>query len=99
MGSKTSSGQHASLKRKRESESVEDSAGGDYFFAKYLTSPELLDLEVSVESSILPGGSAAHYTLDRRHPLPPTIPFPTPDSPRPPTHLHQDQQSRMDEHT
>ena len=88
MGSKTSSGQHASLKRKRESESVEDSAGGDYFFAKYLTSPELLDLEVSVESSILPGGSAAHYTLDRRHPLPTTIPFPVAHSTQPSPYIH-----------
>lgn len=51
MGSKTSSGQYGSLKRKRESEGVEDNAGGDYFFAKYLTSPELLELEVREEYS------------------------------------------------
>ena len=51
MGSKTSSGQHGALKRKRELEGVEDSAGGEYFFAKYLTSPELLELEVSVPCS------------------------------------------------
>lgn len=44
MGSKTVSG--ASLKRKRESEAIGDPNTQDYFFAKYLTSPELLDLEV-----------------------------------------------------
>ncbi|CAL1694925.1 unnamed protein product [Somion occarium] len=45
MGSKTVSG--ASLKRKRESEAIGDPNTQDYFFAKYLTSPELLDLEVA----------------------------------------------------
>ena len=46
MGSKAVSG--SSLKRKRERELVSDpnSNTQDYFFAKYLTSPELLDLEV-----------------------------------------------------
>ncbi|TFY63371.1 hypothetical protein EVJ58_g3295 [Rhodofomes roseus] len=47
MGSKTSAGQPSSLKRKRESEGVEDNAGGEYFFAKYLTSPDLLELEIA----------------------------------------------------
>jgi len=48
MGSKTLAGNtgSASLKRKRDSEGVEDNANQDYFFAKYLTSPDLLDLEV-----------------------------------------------------
>ena len=43
MGSKV-----VSLKRKREPSPLEagDDAGRDYFFAKFLTSPELLDLEV-----------------------------------------------------
>lgn len=46
MGSKAVSG--ASLKRKREAELAPDpnSNNQDYFFAKYLTSPDLLDLEV-----------------------------------------------------
>lgn len=47
MGSK--SGQ-ASLKRKRAPDAMEtdsqSSGKADYFFAKFLTSPELLDLEV-----------------------------------------------------
>ncbi|KAH9929771.1 THO complex subunit 1 transcription elongation factor-domain-containing protein [Fomitopsis serialis] len=47
MGSKTSAGHPSSLKRKRESEGVEDSANGEYFFAKYLTSPDLLELEIA----------------------------------------------------
>lgn len=49
MGSKTLlAGTGASHKRKREPEVIPDSAGKDYFFAKYLTSPDLLDLEVSI---------------------------------------------------
>jgi len=47
MGSKSIlSGTSVSLKRKREPEAVTENLGNDYFFAKYLTSPELLDLEV-----------------------------------------------------
>ncbi|THH31953.1 hypothetical protein EUX98_g2251 [Antrodiella citrinella] len=45
MGSKSSSGT-SSLKRKREPETVTELAGTEYFFAKYLTSPDLLDLEI-----------------------------------------------------
>ncbi|KAI0964094.1 hypothetical protein AcW1_000995 [Taiwanofungus camphoratus] len=47
MGSKAGASGAASLKRKRESEGVEETAGRDYFFAKYLTSPELLELEIA----------------------------------------------------
>ena len=41
------------LKRKRESEPAAEpsTAGKDYFFAKFLTSPDLLDLEVCLRSS------------------------------------------------
>ncbi|KAH8099790.1 THO complex subunit 1 transcription elongation factor-domain-containing protein [Cristinia sonorae] len=46
MGSK-GTGSTASLKRKREPESVSEVGGREYFFAKYLTSPELLDLEIA----------------------------------------------------
>lgn len=48
MGSKVVTG---NLKRKREPSphDVVDDAGRDYFFAKFLTSPELLDLEVRVD--------------------------------------------------
>ncbi|KAF8577019.1 hypothetical protein K439DRAFT_1418542 [Ramaria rubella] len=46
MGSKVVTG---NLKRKREPTPPEagDDAGQDYFFAKFLTSPELLDLEIA----------------------------------------------------
>ncbi|OBZ68550.1 THO complex subunit 1 [Grifola frondosa] len=37
----------ASLKRKREPTTITDSGSREYFFAKYLTSPELLDLEIA----------------------------------------------------
>ena len=36
----------APLKRKREADAGEEPTSNDYFFAKFLTSPELLDLEV-----------------------------------------------------
>lgn len=52
MGSKTASGP-GSLKRRREPEVELETAGQDYFFAKYLTSPELLDLEASCSLSTL----------------------------------------------
>lgn len=47
MGSKVVT---ANLKRKREPSPLEqgDDAGLDYFFAKFLTSPELLELEVRI---------------------------------------------------
>ncbi|CCL98899.1 uncharacterized protein FIBRA_00906 [Fibroporia radiculosa] len=49
MGSKSLVGNAGgpSLKRKRDSEGAEDNTGKEYFFAKYLTSPELLDLEIA----------------------------------------------------
>lgn len=45
MGSKSNS-HTTSLKRRREPDVGLEAAGQDYFFAKYLTSPDLLDLEV-----------------------------------------------------
>jgi hypothetical protein len=46
MGSR-STGSVGSLKRKRESEVADETVGSEYFFAKFLTSPDLLDLEVT----------------------------------------------------
>lgn len=46
MGSRGVAGTGASLKRKRDLDS-EESNSNEYFFAKFLTSPDLLDLEVS----------------------------------------------------
>lgn len=45
MGSKVNSNS-AGMKRKREPEINIEPQGQEYFFAKYLTSPDLLDLEV-----------------------------------------------------
>ncbi|KAH7916389.1 THO complex subunit 1 transcription elongation factor-domain-containing protein [Hygrophoropsis aurantiaca] len=48
MGNRSAgSGTTGSLKRKRESEASEETNSSDYFFAKFLTSPELLDLEIA----------------------------------------------------
>jgi hypothetical protein len=64
------------FKRKRETEAAaEQTPGKEYFFAKFLTSPDLLDLEVSFCSSW------ADYDLtlcaDSRHPLSKAVPFST----------------------
>ncbi|KAK0500742.1 THO complex subunit 1 transcription elongation factor-domain-containing protein [Armillaria luteobubalina] len=46
MGSRTGSGGAGSLKRKRELQDTGEEIVTDYFFAKFLTSPDLLDLEL-----------------------------------------------------
>lgn len=46
MGSRGVAGTGASLKRKRDLDS-EESNSNEYFFAKFLTSPDLLDLEIA----------------------------------------------------
>jgi aldose 1-epimerase len=46
MGNRGASGATGSVKRKREPELSETSNNSEYFFAKFLTSPELLNLEV-----------------------------------------------------
>ena len=48
MGSRSSNSPAQSLKRKREPESADEKNGSEYFFAKFLTSPDLLDLEVRI---------------------------------------------------
>jgi len=48
MGSRV--GGSVSLKRKREPDTEESSTATEYFFAKFLTSPDLLDLEVRLQS-------------------------------------------------
>lgn len=49
MGSRSGSGGAGSLKRKREPQDTGEEIVTDYFFAKFLTSPDLLDLEVSLD--------------------------------------------------
>ncbi|KAM6498573.1 THO complex subunit 1 transcription elongation factor domain containing protein [Amanita muscaria] len=46
MGSRVGPSAPSSLKRKREMD-VDETTSGDYFFAKFLTSPDLLDLEIA----------------------------------------------------
>lgn len=46
MGNRTAAGQVHSLKRKRESGTGDETNTSDYFFAKFLTNPDLLSLEV-----------------------------------------------------
>lgn len=46
MGNRASAGHSAPLKRKREVEPGEETNTSDYFFAKFLTSADLLSLEV-----------------------------------------------------
>ncbi|KAJ8586500.1 UDP-glucose 4-epimerase [Rhizopogon salebrosus TDB-379] len=47
MGNRGASGTTGSVKRKREPELSETSNNSEYFFAKFLTSPELLNLEIA----------------------------------------------------
>ncbi|KAI6048069.1 THO complex subunit 1 transcription elongation factor-domain-containing protein [Pisolithus marmoratus] len=47
MGNRAASGQPHTLKRKRESEPGDETNSSDYFFAKFLTSPDLLSLELA----------------------------------------------------
>lgn len=48
MGNRGTSGTSNNLKRKREPELGETSNNSEYFFAKFLTSPDLLNLEVFI---------------------------------------------------
>ncbi|KIJ66457.1 hypothetical protein HYDPIDRAFT_86611 [Hydnomerulius pinastri MD-312] len=47
MGNRSSAGPSGILKRKREAEPGEETNSSDYFFAKFLTSPDLLTLEIA----------------------------------------------------
>ncbi|KAG5641182.1 hypothetical protein DXG03_005844 [Asterophora parasitica] len=47
MGSRTGSAGAASLKRKRELNDGDENNSTEYFFAKFLTSPDLTDLEIA----------------------------------------------------
>ncbi|KIO06973.1 hypothetical protein M404DRAFT_137213 [Pisolithus tinctorius Marx 270] len=47
MGNRAASGQSHTSKRKREPEPGDETNSSDYFFAKFLTSPDLLSLELA----------------------------------------------------
>ena len=90
MGSKT-----VNLKRKRETD-VSDSSK-DFFSAKFLTSPELLDYEVCeiyFLMSRLPLISR-YLTSDRRYQLPSTNPIPTSYFTSTPSSFHTCRESEM----
>ena len=85
------------LKRKRESEPAAAgpaTAGKDYFFAKFLTSPDLLDLEVC------PHPSHLEYNLmsrpDRRYPLSEAVPVPAARVTPPSANVHEGGQGDLD---
>lgn len=92
MGSRSSAGAAATLKRKREPE--EETNSNEYFFAKFLTSPDLLDLEVMLANELFEA-RVIDISLDRRYPFPPPIPFPTPYSAPPPPQLYKGRQNSM----
>ena len=83
------------IKRKREAEAAaEQTSGKEYFFAKFLTSPDLLDLEVCFCSCW------ADYDLtlcaDSRHPLSKAIPFSTTCTTPSPANFHKGGQGVVD---
>ena len=92
MGSRSGAGAASTLKRKREPE--EETNLSEYFFAKFLTSPDLLDLEVMLANELF-GARVIDILLDRRYPFPPPIPFPTPYSAPPPPQLYKGGQDSM----
>ena len=108
MGNKSASGNNNGLtpltsqpvvtvgsKRKRDgAEAVDEpSSLKSYFFAKFLTSPDLLDLEVRCWHSCLL--LVANITTDRGHALQATVPLPTPDNPSTPIHPHKSRQASI----
>jgi hypothetical protein len=83
-----------SFKRKRETEATEQSFGKEYFFAKFLTSPDLLDLEVCFCPSWVEYDLTTY--ADSRHPLPKAIPFSAACTPPPFANVHERGQGVVD---
>jgi hypothetical protein len=52
MGSRSGPGAFGAVGLKRKREPEEESNSNEYFFAKFLTSPDLLDLEVGITASL-----------------------------------------------
>ena len=101
MGNKSASGNNLApsvslpvvsvgSKRKRDTaEGVDESSSlKSYFFAKFLTSPDLLDLEVW--HVVCPTcSSIADSATDCRHAFPPAVPLSTPDGPPTSPYSHE----------
>jgi len=108
MGNKSAWGNHNSLgplsshtlvtagsKRKREAaEAVDESSMKSYFFAKFLTSPDLLDLEVRGLGRCYCSRSL-NTTTDCGHALPTTVHLPTSDDPPAHSHSHESCQASI----
>ena len=83
------------FKRKRDTEAAaEQNFGKEYFFAKFLTSPDLLDLEVCFCLSW--GNCDLTTCADSRHPLPKAVPFSAPCAPPPPANVYERGQDVVD---
>lgn len=93
MGSKTLLGGgngNTPHKRKRDSDVVEDTTTSDYFFAKYLTSAELLDLEVRLIYARAETGSLTLTGFsDCRSTLSSAVLIPTPHRTAASSHFHK----------
>lgn len=107
MGNKSASGTNNNLtpltpqplvtagsKRKRDgAEAVDESSSlKSYFFAKFLTSPDLLDLEVCKFVDVRFSVNDTTPT-DCRYTLQTTVPLPAPDDPPAPPHPHENRQA------
>ena len=107
MGNKSASGNNnptplppqtvvtAGSKRKRDAAEAVDEPSSlkSYFFAKFLTSPDLLDLEVwDINSNPYLVADAA---TDCRYALPTAVPLPAPDDSSAPTHSHESCQASV----
>ena len=107
MGNKSASGNNnltplppqtvvaAGSKRKRDAAEVvgESSPLKSYFFAKFLTSPDLLDLEVRECTRYF--CLVAETTADCGYALPATVPLPAPDDPSAPAYSHESCQASI----
>ena len=108
MGNKSASGNNnltplssqtvatAGLKRRRDAaEAIDESSSlKSYFFAKFLTSPDLLDLEVC-QGPARDLYSVADVTTDCGYTLPTTVHLPAPDDSSIPTHSHESCQASI----
>ena len=84
MGNRASAIQSGPLKRKRDAEPGEETNTSDYFFAKFLTSADLLSLEVC---QFVLGVTNAQLTvlhLDRGHAFPASSSLSSSHPPQPP---------------
>lgn len=89
------------VKRKRGDGEVDNGlaedagTGSKYFFAKYLTSPELLDFEVSFIACLCISRLNMSSQSDGRHAIPATSPVSAIDTPSAPSQLHENGKTKV----